>query len=209
MKLSRLLPLFGILAVALVVTAFVVIGETPDTDAPAAKLMSFYTQHDSDLSAGGLLLLVAAAAFLGWSVQVRNVLFLSEGGSATRATLGLVGSVVFAVGMTIFAGLNFALGDIPEKLDPAALQTLHVLNQDLFPPIGLGTFLTLMGYGLAVLGTRALPVYLGWIAVVGSLFAFTPLWFVPFLALAVFIIVSSLILAARSDATLTPTTTAP
>jgi hypothetical protein len=198
MRLSRLLPLFGVLAVALVVIGVVVVGNTPDTDDPLSKVVSFYTKHDSDVSAGGGLLVIAALAFLVWSVQLRSVLFLAEGGSATRATLGLVGSVVFAVGMTIFGGINFALGDAPEKYDPAVLQTLNVLTQDLFPPIAVGGVLTLFGYGLALVKTRALPVWLGWIAIVGALFVLTPLWFMPFIALALLIIISSLLLTMRT-----------
>jgi len=200
MRPSRVLPFFGILAIALVVVAFVVVGETPDSDDPIAKVVDFYTKHDSDVTAGGFLLMAAAAAFLAWSVQVRSLLFTSEGGSGTRATLGFVGSVIFAVGMTIFAGINFALGDAPDKLDPAGVQTLHVLSFDLFPPIAVGGLLTLFGNGLAVLSTRAFPVWLGWVSVVGALFAFTPLWFVPFLALALLIVVSSVILAMRPEA---------
>jgi hypothetical protein len=198
MKASKVLPLVGVLAVALVVTAFAVGGETPDVDDPIAEVVAFYTENDSDVFAGSLLLLVAAAAFLAWSVQLRSVLYASEGGSAPRTTLGLVGAVIFAVGMTIFAGIGVSLGDAPEKLDPAAVQALHVLNMDLFPPLALGTFFTLMGNGLAVLNTRALPVWLGWLGVVGALFAFTPLWFVPFLALGVLILVSSVLLSARA-----------
>jgi hypothetical protein len=194
-RLVRLLPLLGILAIVLVAIGIVVVGNTPDTDDPISKIVSFYTKHDSDLSASGGLLVVAAIAFLAWSVQLRNVLFLGEGGSATRATLGLVGSVLFAVGMTLFGGINLALGDAPKKYDPAVLQTLNVLGQDLFPPIAVGGILTLFGYGLAVLKTRALPVWLGWIAIIGALFVLTPLWFMPFIALALLIIVSSVLLA--------------
>jgi hypothetical protein len=197
MRARGLLPLFGVLAVGLVVTSFVVIGETPDTDDPASKIAAFYTAHDSDMQAGGVILMIAAAAFLAWAVQARSLLFLAEGGSATRATMGLVGSAVFAVGIAIFAGLNFALGDVPEKLDPATIQGIHVLSEDLFPPLAVGTTITLFGFGLATLATRALPVWLGWLAVVGGVFAITPLWFVPFIALGVFIIVSSVLMATR------------
>lgn len=199
MKATRLLPLFGVLAVALVVAGVAIGGETPDVDDPVAKITAFYTENDSDVTAGSLLLMAAAAAFLAWSVQVRSRLFLSEGGSATRATLGLVGSVIFALGVTLFAGIGFALGDAPDKLDPAALQALHVLSMDLFPPLAVGTLLTLFGYGLAVLKTRAFPAWLGWVSVVGAVFAFTPLWFVPFLALGVLILVSSVMLAMRDE----------
>jgi hypothetical protein len=200
MKATRLLPLFGVLAVALIILAFVIIGETPDTDDPAGKIASFYVEHDSDVSAGGILLMAAAAAFLAWAVQVRSLLLEREGGSATRTALGLVGAALFAVGLSIFAGINFALGDVPDKLGPSGVYTLHVLSEDLFPPLAVGTLLTLLGYGLAVLNTRAFPVWLGWLAVVCGIFAVTPLWFVPFIGLGVFILVTSVLLMSAGGA---------
>jgi hypothetical protein len=204
MKGRALLPLFGVLAVALVIGSFIVIGETPDTDASASKLASFYTEHDSDLIAGGIMVAAAAAAFIAWAVQVRSLLFIAEGGSATRATLGLVGSALFAVGLTVFAGLNFSLGDIPEKLDPGALQALHVLSEDMFAPLAAGTVLTLFGFGLATLSTRALPVWLGWLCVIGAILVFTPVWFGPFILLGVFILVTSVLMAMRPAAPAAP-----
>ena len=197
MRARALLPLFGILAVALVVGSFVVIGETPDGNDSLSKIVSFYRAHDSDVQAGGIMLMAAAAAFLAWAVQVRSLLFLAEGGSATRATMGLVGSAVFAIGLAIFAGISIALGDSPDKLSPAALQALNSLSADLFPPLAVGGVIMLFGFGLATLSTRALPVWLGWVAVIGGVGALTPAWFVPFIALGVFIIVSSVIMATR------------
>jgi hypothetical protein len=207
MRASRLLPLFGVLAVAFVVIAFVVIGNTPDVDDSIAKITNFYRQHDTDVSAGGVLLMAAAAAFLAWAVQVRSVLFLREGGSATRTTLGLVGAVLFAIGMTTFAGLNIALGDSPDKYEPATLQVLNTLSQDLFTTLAVGALLTLLGNGLAIIKTRAFPVWLGWVSFIGGLFIFTPLFPVPFFALAVLIVVSSVMLAMRPEAPAQPTVT--
>jgi hypothetical protein len=197
---GRLLPLLGILAVALVVAAVLIGGETPDTDAPLAEIVEFYTDKDSEIVAGSILLMLAAAALLTWSVQLRAALIRDEGGAGTRATLGFAGTVIFAVGMAIFAGIGISLGDTPEKLDPTTLQTLHVLNMQMFPPLAIGTFLTLVGYGLAIIATRALPVWLGWIAVVAGFFAITPIWFVPFLALGILIVGSSIVLSMRTEA---------
>jgi hypothetical protein len=204
MRARALLPLLGVAAVGLVIGAFAVMGETPDTDESTAKLASFYTEHDSDIVAGAVMLMAAAAAFLGWAVQLRSRLFLSEGGVATRATLGMVGATVFAVGLAIVSGLSFALGDVPEELDPAALQALHVLSENMFPALAVGTFLTLFANGLAIVSTGALPAWLGWIAIVAAVAAFTPAWFVPFIGLGLLILVSSVMLAMRPA---TPTVT--
>jgi hypothetical protein len=198
--LRRLLPLTGILAVAAVVICFAVIGETPDTDAPIKEITSFYTSHDSDLEAGGVVLMLAAFFFLLFANCLRTALRSGRGNEGDSAVaLGSAGAIIFAVGMTIFAGLNFALGDLPEKLDPAALQALHVLSEDMFPPMAVGLLAFLLGTGAAIVKTGVLPKWLGWGAVVAGLFAFTPLWFVPFLGLAGLILISSVMLTVRGE----------
>lgn len=197
---GRLLPLLGILAVALIVAGVVVGGETPDTDAPVSEVVEFYTDNDDDIVVASILMMLAAAVLLTWSVQLRAALIREEGGAGSRSTLGFAGTVVFAVGITISAGLGISLGDTPEKVDPTTLQTLHVLNMQMFPPLAVGVFLTLIGYGLAIIATRALPTWIGWVAVVAGVFAITPLWFVPFIALGILIVGSSIVLAMRSEA---------
>jgi hypothetical protein len=144
-----------------------------------------------------------------WSVQLRSVLFSGEGGAATRTTLGFAGTVIFAVGVAIFAGLGISLGDEPEKLEPSTIQALHVLSSQMFPPLAAGVFLTLIGYGLAILATRALPVWLGWLATIAGFFAVSPLWFVPFLALFILIITSSIVLSMRAASPAAPTAAGP
>jgi hypothetical protein len=197
---GRLLPLLGILAVVLVAAGLTMGGETPDTDAPVTEVVEFYTDKDDQIVTGSVLLMLAGAALLAWSVQLRGALIRAEGGAGTRSTFGFAGTVIFAVGIAISAGLGFALGETPEKFDPTTLQTLHVLNMQMFPPLAIGVFLTLIGYGLAIIATRALPVWLGWVAVVAGVFAISPLWFVPFLALGILMVGSSIVLAMRSEA---------
>jgi hypothetical protein len=194
----RLLPLTGILAVAAVIGCFAVLGDTPDTDAPVNEIKSFYVSHDSDAEGAGVLMMLAAFLFLLFANCVRTALRRSNEGDSASA-LGSAGAIVFAVGLTTFAGINFALGDVPEKLDPGSLQLLNVLNEDLFPALAVGMTLFLLGTGGAIVKTGALPKWLGWLAIVAAIFAFTPLWFVPFLGVGVLIVVSSVLLTARGE----------
>jgi hypothetical protein len=200
MKASKLLPLLGIVAVGLIVACFVIVGETPDTDDPMGKITAFYIKNDSEVEASGVLLMAAAAAFLVWAIQIRSVLFAAEGGTASRTTLGLVGAVFFGVGLCVFAGFNFALGDHPEKFSPEAMQAMHVLSEDLFPPMAVGLVLLLFGDGLAILKTRVMPAWLGWICIIGAIGTFTPAWFIPFIGVGIFLLVSSVLLATRTEA---------
>ena len=199
--MTRALPLIGILAVVLFVVAGAIAGEIPDVDDPVAEVAEFYTENDSDQVTGAILLMFAAVAFLCWSIQMRAALLAGEGGAASRTTLGFAGTVVFAIGVAIQAGLAISLGEAADDLDPAAVQALHALSVNMFPPLAVGMFLSLLGYGLAIVSTGVLPRWLGYVAVAGALFAITPVWFVPLFVLMVVILVSSVVLAMRAGPT--------
>src|SRR4051794_11926139 len=161
MNRARLVPLAGIVAIVLIIAAFVVGGESPDADASIHKIVSFYRDNDSDQ--------VIAAALLGWGTAffllfaaglwriVRNAETERHGSSG----LLLGGSVMWAVGATLFASLTFTLGDVADKLSPSAMQALNALNSDMFMPVAVGTFAFSVGAGLSVLNTRILPKWLG------------------------------------------------
>ena len=102
--------------------------------------------------------------------------------------------IVFAVGTATLAGLNYAAADVPDKITPAAEQTLNVLANDVFFAffIGLGVFL--LANGLAIVRSKVLPRWLGWIAIVFGIIAVTPIgWFILFGLLGWTVVVSVLI----------------
>jgi hypothetical protein len=162
---GRLPPLSGALAVVLIVASFAATATPPKQDAPTAEVVSFYTEHDtgqlvsaSILSLGALLFLVflgVLSATLRASSRRDPAWFLCYGGG-----------IVFVVGLTIFAGLTIALGDISGDIDPSALRALHVLNQEMFFTVTIGAAGFLFGSGAAVLQGAPLPRWLGWAAIV-------------------------------------------
>jgi hypothetical protein len=197
---KRLLPLTGILAVALVFVGFAVAGEAPDVDAPIKEVTSFYTENDSDQELGALLLGLGAFAFLVFASVLRNALRRAEGDGAGASTLSFAGAILFAVGMAIFSGLGFTLGESAKDIDPVGTQALHALSVHFFTPLALGMIAFLIGSGVAVVRSGALPAWLGWAAVIVGVLGFTPLWFVPFIGIALFILISSVMLAMRAEA---------
>ena len=199
MTLNRLVPLSGILAVILVVIGFLITGETPDTDAPTQEVTSFYTSHDSDLTASGLLLALGGLFFLVFFAALRNFLRRSEPGDAGASTFSFAGGILITVGLGIFAGINLALGDVPDKIDPAALQTLNVMSENLFPPFAIGVLVFLISTGVAILRTGAFPRWLAWIIIVGAVFAVTPLFPVAMLALGLFTVIASVRLSMGTE----------
>jgi hypothetical protein len=68
--------------------------------------------------------------------------------------------------MTILAGLTLALGDVAGRLDPSALQALHVLSQEMVFPVTIGASAFMLGAGVAAMRSGALPRWLARLAVV-------------------------------------------
>jgi hypothetical protein len=200
MKLKTLVPLSGIVAVVLVIASFSIIGETPDLDAPSDEVASFYVAHDSDATASGLLLAVAGLLFLVFFAELRNFLRRAEQSGPGASTLSFAGGILLTVGLAIFAGLDVALGDVPDKIDPAALQTMNVLGEDLFPAFAIGVMAFLLATGAAIIGTGALPRWLGWAIIVGALFAVSPLFPVAMLVLGLFTLFASVRMAMAAAA---------
>jgi hypothetical protein len=197
MNRKWLVPAAGILAVVVIIIAFAVGGETPDGDDSLDKIVSFYRDNDDEQ--------MIAAALLGWGTAL-ILLFASGLWRIVRdaeterhgsSSLLLAGSVLWAAGSTIFAGLTFTLGDFAKDLTPGALQTLNALNSDMFMTVAVGTFAFLLGAGISILNTRVLPRWIGWLAVVIGVVAITPIGFFAFLAMGLWILIACVMLLLR------------
>lgn len=209
MTAKRLLPLTGIVAVGVIIAALITGGEPPDTDAPISEVTSFYTENDDEQAIGGLLLGFGAALFLFFAFALRSALRRAEPVGGGASALSFAGAIVYAIAVSIFAGLGFTIGDSAKDIDPASLQTLHVLSMGMFPPLAVGTLVFLVGSGAAVLKTGIFPKWLAWGAIVAAIFIFTPLWFVPFIGLGLFVVISSVLLMLRSESGPSPTAAQP
>jgi hypothetical protein len=197
---KRLLPLTGVLAVGFVLATHLVHGSVPAADASATDVVTFYRDHDSRQIVGAVLALYATFFYLAFAVVLRGVLRRGEG--ETASAFGFAGAIVFAVGVTIVAGMLFVLGDTADGLEPSALQALHALFFDLYAPIAVGAAIFLVGNGIAILQTRALPAWLGWLAMPIALANMTlpPVSDIGFLALGIWILLVSALLAIRGEA---------
>jgi hypothetical protein len=204
----KLVPLTGVVAVALVVVASFFAGETPDTDDPVQEIVSFYTENDSDQKAAGLLLALGMFFFLCFAAVLRENLRRAEVERAAASTLGFAGAIVFAIGALIFAGLAFTLGEAADDIDPTAIQTLHVLNNEMFLSLVVGTLAFLLGSGITVLTTGALPKWVGWLAIIGAILSLTPT-FLPIIAMGLFILIVSVLLSLRPEVPPAPRAGAP
>jgi len=199
MSAKQLVPLSGVVAVVLTIAAFVVGGETPEAGDPLNEVVSYYSEHDTDLQIASALLALGGFFFLVFSTTIVGVLRRGQAEGGGASALGFAGGIVFTVGVTIFAGLGFAAADVVGDVDPAVVQALNALGADMFFTVAVGTGAFLVGAGIATLKTGALPRWLGWAAVVIGVIALTPAGFFGFIALGIWTLIASVILWRREE----------
>jgi hypothetical protein len=190
----------GIVFVVFVVLAFIVGGETPDVDDTPQKIVSFYTDNDSDQQFAAALLALGCVAFLFFLGALRRALRAVAGDEGGLSTVALLGGLVIAIGASIFAGIGFTLGDGADDLPVEALVTLNALNSDMFFTVAVGTAVFNLALGLAVLRHGGLPRWLGWLALVVGIVGLTPAGFFAFLATGIVVIVASVVLMQQAAA---------
>jgi hypothetical protein len=198
MGAKQLLPLSGVAAVLLIIAAFIVGGETPEADDALAKIVSYYHDNDSDLQIASALLALGGFFFLLFSATLTDLFRRALPERRVASTLSLAGGVLFAVGTTIFAGLEFAAADFVDDVAPSSIQTISALTSDMFFTLAVGVAAFLLGAGVAALKSRLLPRWLAWVAIVNGVIAITPLGFFGFLALGIWTLIASVMLAIRA-----------
>jgi hypothetical protein len=196
---ERIAPGIGLVAIALIVAAFIVGGDPPDADAPGAEVVSFYESDDTEVGVGSTLLALGAAAFVLFTVLLATRLRAAAGRVSATANGTLVGGALMGVGMLIFAGIGLTLSDVGGDLEPAATQALNALSEDMFFPVAGGTVVFTWSVALAILRHGGLPRWLGWVAVVIAVASVTPAGFFAFLAIGIWTAIVSAVLLANPE----------
>jgi hypothetical protein len=172
-RTPRLGPWTGVLAGVLGVAAFATAAGAPATSADGKTVLGFYTEHGGNQKVSDTLWTLAFVAlvfFTGHLVARLRSRALPE--HLRVATLA--GVAILAGAGTLFFGLDYVLAAMPRGVDPAVAQTVNVLAQQLFLPLVAGMLTFGLAAGAGILVTRGLPVWLGWVAVVVSLLALSP-----------------------------------
>ncbi|HEV3230128.1 MAG TPA: hypothetical protein VGY97_11685 [Solirubrobacteraceae bacterium] len=196
---SRYAPLTGVAFVALIVAGVATSNNTPNSDASGQKVLAFYQAHHSSQQTGDFLFALAVVFLVFFTGSLRGYLRRTPAAEALSAVV-LAGAVLLGTGLLIFSGLDFALSDVPSKLDPAAAQALNLLDNDLFFPVAAGGCIYGIAAGLAILRGAALPDWLGWVAIVIGIAAATPAAFPALIAFAVWTVVVGILVYMRTGA---------
>jgi hypothetical protein len=199
---ERLAPLVGAVFVVLVIVAFIPLGgNTPDNDATAQKVQSFYSKHtDRELVAAYVLAL--SVPFLVFFTSILYRAIRAAGGRGRLATAAFGGGLLSAAGFAVAAAVHFALASAGDKASTLpTTQTLNVLDNMDFIPFVTGLGIMLLAAGLATLRYGgALPRWLGWAAVIVGIAIFIPfVGFVAFGLSGIWVLAASIVLYRRGS----------
>jgi hypothetical protein len=203
---ARYAPLSGLLAVALLVASIIVTGfDSVDSNDSTQKVVDFWSDNDSKQVAGAFIGALATVPLLWFLGSLRSALRTGEGGTGRLSAIAYAGGIVLAATAAVDSSIQFAVAESVGDVPAGVTQTLSVLYSDFFLgfPIGLGTLL--LASSLAILRTKVLPAWLGWVALLLGIVSLTPVGFFAFLVVLAWIAVVSVVLFQQQPGP-TPTT---
>jgi hypothetical protein len=168
-RLQRWTGIGGLIFVVLLAASVFLVSDTPATNASLVKVANYYNSHNHQrlLGVDGIETMIAVVVGVFWFWYFREWLVAVKPVTRRLATVGFAGGVLLGAGGGMVAGMYFSLSDAYHHATPAAFQTMNFLQQDL--PSGVvvaGGTIILFATGLLIIRYRALPVWLGWVAVV-------------------------------------------
>jgi hypothetical protein len=197
---GRWVPLSGVAFVVLALAAIVGIGgDTPDSEASAAKVSSFYGAHDHRQTIAGFVLMAAVPFLIFFGVSLASAMWPREAGRRPFWPIVLVsGSVLAAGAFAVSAFVHVALADGAGTVTDGTLQGLNVLDGDTWVAFNGSLGVMMLGAaGSLIPAARGYRV-LGWIALVAGVALFIPYAdFIALLVTAIWILVASVMLFRR------------
>jgi hypothetical protein len=190
--------LTGALFVVLVLVAFFAIGgSTPDGDASAQKVKSFYSDNENKEIIAAVVLALSSVPLVFFAGVLRDRLREALPARSVLPAFAFAGGVLAAAGFTTAATIHFALADYAKNIQPSSAQALNALDSDFFLPFTTGLAVLLLATSISAIRARVLPSWLGWIGIVLFVVFFTPAGFIAFGLTGLWIIGVSVMLYLR------------
>lgn len=193
-------PLAGVAFLVVVILSFVVAGEPPEANEPVEEIVAHYVDNKDSIIAGAVLGGFAVLFLVFFGAIVRKTLATARGADSVLANVAFAGTIIIATGAGIDGTISFAIAESAEDIDPTAVQALQALWDNDFLPLAIGLAAFMLGSGLSIVRTGALPKWLGWVAILLGIAAITPVGFVAFLGAAVWVLIVSVMLTMRARA---------
>jgi len=196
-----LVALTGVLFIVVAIISFAIVGEPKGAEDPADEIVDFYLDNKDSVQIGAVLGVLAGLLLISFGAYLRNFLRRAVGPADLTPTIAFVGTTIVAIGIAIDGTISFALAEAADDVDPSAVQALQALWDNDFLPLVLGVTAYLLGTGLAILRSGALPKWVGGVMIVALILGFTPLGWIAAIVAALSVLVLSVMLAlkARSE----------
>jgi hypothetical protein len=196
-RLRRWLGVTGLAFVLLFVVGSAVVPSTPTAHASVAKVVAFYHKHHGAFAVDAWIieLAVFVGVFFFW--YLREYVGVTDA-HRRLATVGFAGALLFATTGGIAAGINFALADAVNHASGSTIQTLNVLQNYLNVFLGgAGVAIFLTATGIVCIVSRALPRWLGWIAIVLAVVSLVIPFFGP-PAAGLWVLIASIVILVKA-----------
>ncbi|MGH8867462.1 MAG: hypothetical protein ACRDYU_05640 [Actinomycetes bacterium] len=196
-------------AVLFAVVVFALQGSTPGEKDSAAQVLDYYNSHQGRTLTSVFLSPLAATLLVLFFSHVRAAARERDASGGAGPTVMFGGAVLWASGLLFGSTLDLALVSSSDNTQPLVAKTLSVLSTSVWIPFIAGIAITMVGAALAVLSSRILPSWLGWVALVAGVASLIgPGGFLGFFVGPLWMLVAGVMLGLRSTATTTPTPTA-
>jgi hypothetical protein len=210
--LERWAALGGVLYVVLfVVGTILLVGDEPNGDASPLEVIRWYSDsgHRDRVTLGWALVGLGLFFFLWFLVALRQALIRLVGEGFLPA-LATVGGAVYAAlalaGIAVNMGIKTMSDDTyRDQVYPPLIHAANDAGYVLHSTGGVGVGTLMIAASLAVVQTRVLPVWLGWIGVAAGILALASIVFFPWFLIALWLLVASGILFAASSPSRAPT----
>jgi hypothetical protein len=199
--LERWAPLGGILYVVLFIVGLIVASSgQPDSSSAPAKIIAYYSKgsHRDKIVLGWLILLVGTFFFIWFLGALRQtVRRLTDDGVLANVTT--VGGAIYAALSVAGFSLETAIKTMSDdtyqhQVYPDLIHAASDAGYVLHSGGGVGAAAMMVGAAVAVLRARSLPLWLGWLGVVAGIVAIFSIFFFPWIVIAVWFIVASVLL---------------
>ena len=206
-------PLSGVAFVLLVIIGGIIGGEPPSVEDPVQEIVDHYVDNKDEIMIGSLVAMIGVFFFLVFASYLRNVLRnvqrAGEHEGGLLPNVAFAGAIILAVGGAIDSMIYIALAEAADDIEPSSVQALQALWDNDWAPFVLGSGTFLLASGLSIVHHGSLPKWLGWIAIVLGVLAFTPVGFVAFIGGALWILIASIVMAMRARGDASGTSAAP
>jgi hypothetical protein len=193
-----LVPLTGVGFIVLSIISFAIMGEPKSADEPVDEIVDYYLDNKDAIMVSTFVGVAGAALFVFFAAYLRRLIRAAAGEGEMLSIITLLGALTMMIGFAIDGTILLALAESADDIEPTSVQTLQALWDNDFVPIALGVILFLWSTGISVIRTGVLPKWLGWVAILLGIIAFTPIGFAAFVGTALWVLIVSILLSLRA-----------